>query len=419
MTVSNGAYSVTVGGGGSGQGPAQQLTLNVTTLKTNSIANAALAAINNDPTGNTLIIGGVRPGGYGVINTLAPTSALGIIVNNTDPTSVTLPGAGNGQIVYSGIGVTTITAGGQGDTIISGGGFNTINFTNTSTNSLFLGDGQNVVNVNTASGATTIFGTSASSDTILGGSSGGGSSGDIYYVSAAGSMALIDPGAHNATVIGTAGGTETVSVFGGLAFTGNLTVTNGTGYFQGGSNGGNSMASSTVGGTTLVGGGQGDILKSMGKGDILKAGSGLETMVGAGALGYDQFWASTSTATGLLTMSALAGNNKYLGASIEGSFIDMHLNGAAQTLGSSVEGTVTASSSSAQFATIADFISSKDKLVLTFFGGANTATSIASGATIIGGQSVNYSTVTASNGSVFTFLGTTIKAQDIVTLIKP
>lgn len=412
-----GPYTVTVGGGGSGQGPAQKAVLNVTTLKTNSIANAALAAIGGDATGNTLLIGGSTAGGYGAMSVTVPAATLGIVINNTDPTAVTLPAAGTGQVVYAGIGITTITAAGASDTIVAGGGFNTINFTNTSTGSQFLGDGQNTINVNTASGATTIFGTSASSDTILGGSSGASTSGGIYYVSAAGAMALIDPGAHNATVIGTAGGTETVSVFGSTAFTGTLTLVDGTGYFQGGSNGGNNMASSTVGGTTLVGGGAGDVLESKGKGDILQAGSGLETLAGAGSIGGDQFWASSSTATGVLALSALTSGSPYLGASIKGSFIDMHLNGASQALGSTVEGTVTASSGSAQFATISDFVSGTDKLVLNVLGGSSAVT-IATGTSVIGSNSVAYSTVTTSNGSVFTFLGTTVTTHDIQTVIS-
>ena len=413
-----GPYSVTVGGGGSGQGPAQRAQLNVTTLKTNSVANAALAAIGGDPTASTTIIGGANPGGYGAMSVSVPATIAGIVINNTDPTAVTLPADGNGQVVYAGIGITTITAAGANDTIVAGGGFNTINFSNTSTNSVFLGDGQNVVNVNTAGGATTIFGTSASSDTILGGSSGSSTSGGIYYVSAAGSMALIDPGAHNATVIGTAGGKETVSVFGGLAFTGKLTLTDGTGYFQGGSNGGNSMASSSVGGTTLIGGGQGDVLESFGKGDILKAGTGLETLAGAGSLGGDQFWASTSVATDILGASTLTGASQYVGASIKGSFIDMHLNGASQALGSTVEGTVSAAPGSAQFATISDFISGTDKLVLNVQSGSSAVT-IGTGTTVIGGNAVTYSTVTTSNGSVFTFLGTTVTTHDIRTVILP
>ncbi len=412
-----GPYSVSVGGGGSGQGPALKALLNVTTLKTNSIANAALAAIGGDATGNTMLIGGSTPGGYGAMSVAVPATVTGIVINNTDPTAVTLPAAGTGQVVYAGIGITTITAAGASNTIVAGGGFNTINFTNTSTGSQFLGDGEHTINVTTASGATTIFGTSASSDTILGGSSGTSTYGNIYYVSAAGAMALIDPGAHNATVIGAAGGTETVSVFGGVAFTGTLTLTDGNGYFQGGSNGGNSMASSTVGGTTLVGGGAGDVLESKGIGDQLQAGLGLETLAGAGSLGGDRFWASSSTITGILGASTLTGASQYAGASIKGTFIDMHLNGASQALGSTVEGTVTASTSSAQFATISDFISGTDKLVLNIQGGSSTFT-IGTGTSVIGSNSVAYSTVTTSNGSVFTFLGATVTTHDIQTVIS-
>jgi hypothetical protein len=418
-----GAYSVTVGGG-SGQGVSSPVRLNVTTLKTNAVANAVLGLIDNTATGDTTIVGGTTPGTYGAMSLSLPTSITGVVINNASPTAVTLSGSGNGQVVYAGIGITTITAAGTNDTIVAGGGLNTINFTSASSVvpapglSEFVGDGQNLINVNDAAGITEIVGTSASADTIIGGSTGAAAPGGIYYVSAAGSMAMIDPGAYNATIIGTAGGTETVSVFGvgsnpAIPFTGALTVVNGDGYFQGGSNGGNSMESSTVGGTTLIGGGAGDVLESLGAGDVLKAGLGLETLAGGGTLGADQFWASTSTATGLIAASTLTGTSQYVGASVKGTFIDMHLPGTTQALGSSVEGTVSTVVGSAQFATISDFISGTDKLVLNIVGSASSSVTIGSGTTTTNSGPVAYSTVTTSNGSVFTFLGTTVTTHDI------
>jgi hypothetical protein len=94
----------------------------------------------------------------------------------------------------------------------------------------------------------------------------------------------------------------------------------------------------------------------------------------------------------------------------------VHLNGASQALGSSVEGAVSGAANSAQFATISDFISGTDKLVLNVSNG-NAAVTIGGVSTVIGGNTVAYSTVTTSNGSVFTFLGTTVTSHDIQTVI--
>ena len=426
-----GAYTVSVGGGGSvGPTPA---TLNVTTLTTNTAANAALAVIAATPTANATVIGGSTPAAYGATSTTIGVTATAVVVNNTSPVILTNSVGTANQIIYAGIGTLNMTDVGTSDTIVSGGGIGTITFSATSLNSQFRGDGTNTISVIGSSvaslaGVTSIYGTAASADTINGVAPGAAG---IYYQAAIGSTALIDPGAHNATILGAAGATEVVSVFGGNAFTGTLSVSGGSGYFQGGSAGNNIMESSaTAAGTSLIGGGAGDVLTSQGYGDVLKAGSGAATLQGANAIGGaffyagatgadvmyastiaggglalgDTFYASTSTSTGTVS-GAL-----YHGYSFEGSFVDLHTNAAGANIGATGNSSVVGSGiGAAQFMTVGDFVSGVDQLVLTLSSGetysiqSSTAGGVAS------------SVVTVSNGTQFTFLGTTINTHDILT----
>ena len=437
---STGPYSVTVGGGG-GLGLTTTALVNVTTLKTNSLANQALGIIANTPTSNTVLIGGSSPGSYGTTVTTIPASASVVVINNTDPTTVTNTSNANNQVIYAGIGTMSITDLGTSDTIVAGGGNDTFTFGLTSNNATLLADGSNTINVNASAGNTTIYATSASSDTIVGSSiAGGATGGGIVYISTAGSAAFIDPGSHNATVIGTAGGVENVSsVYGGVPFSGSLSLIDGTGYFVGGSAGNNTMGSSTVGSTTLVGGGANDVLSSKGNGDLLMAGGGAETLQGVSSVGGvtfrannlgtdvmfantiaggglnqgDLFYASNSTLIGGLSMSG-----PYSGYQFEGSFIDLHtnsLNQSTNTTGSEVVGNAYGA---AQFATIGDFISGPDKLILD--ATSSIMPTITPGSLSIGGNSVAETTVTTSNGSTFVFLGTsTISMSDIRVIPVP
>ncbi len=411
--------------------------VNVTTLKTSSLANQALGLIANTPTANTVLIGGASPGSYGTTVMTIPASASVAVIDNTDPTTVTNTANTSHQVIYAGIGTMSITDLGTADTIVAGGGNDVFTFGLTSNNATLLADGSNTINVNTAAGTTTIYATSASSDTIVGNSITGGG---IDYVSTGGSVAFIDPGSHNATVIGTGGGIENVSsVYGGVPFSGSLTLVDGTGYFVGGSAGNNTMASSTVGSTTLIGGGANDVLSSKGNGDMLIAGSGAETLQGVSSAGGvtftannlgtdvmlastiaggglnqgDVFYASNSTLVGTLSMSG-----PYSGYHFEGSFIDLHtnlLNQSTNTTGGQIVGNAFGAP---QFATIGDFISGKDKLVLD--ATSSITPTITGGVIINGGNLYSETTVTTSNGSTFVFLGTgTISQSDIQVIQVP
>ncbi len=165
------------------------------------------------------------------------------------------------------------------------------------------------VTVNTQSGEVVlqVSGGSTVPVTING---AGGAGSQIDYIPTGGNAA-INPFAENVVVLdnGVRGST---TLFGGSA---SATVFGGTGSFTGGSAGGNSLITSTLaGGATLIGGGTGDQLTSFGVGDVLIAGSGNETLVGAngGAL------------LGSTVLSAAGGSQFVLGSGNDVVFGDIN-----------------------------------------------------------------------------------------------
>lgn len=425
---------------GSSAGGVTDIT--VTTTATSAILQQATQAIatliaTNPTAGNAanfggglwptvLSIGGSVPGGYGpeTVNGIGQSNKV-VLVNNTDPVVASnADGVGiTRETVMAGNGSFTFTDNGACDQIFTGGGNNNITFAANSYNGQFLGDGYNKITVQSTSGVTTIIGTTGSTDTIVGTA---GSSGGIYYVETNDSMAIITPNSHNVTVVGTSAGGAT-SVF-GTSFTGSLYVSNGTGYFAGGTNSTNSPAvpnalqSSVGGGTTLIGGGAGDVLTSVGKGDILQAGLGAETLDGSGAAGGSTIFGSAygsqvifagSTVGDVIytTNSTTAGSYNGTSPSISfvGEFINLHTAPSGALDGNGISGANTivagASGSGVQSATINDFISGHDKLVLT---ASNTGLGVSTvtAASVVGGTSMNVTTVTTGNGSTFTFLNT-------------
>lgn len=418
---------------GTGVGTVNEII--VTTTATSSILQNAAQAIAsliaaNVTTGNAtgvtgnvwpeiLSIGGRVPGGYGPMTVSGIGSNVrGVLINDTDAVVASNATMTSQETVIAGIGNLTFTDNGSNDQIFVGGGTNNITFNTYSYDSAFEGDGSNQITVNAAQGTTTIFGTAGSSDTIVGGSGSGG----IYYVETAGSMALITPNSHNVTVVGTAAGGAT-SIF-GTNFTGSLYVSGGTGTFTGGTNTSNpagttnALGSSAAGGTTLIGGGAGDVLTSLGVGDVMRAGLGAETLNGAGALGGGSIYGSAfgsqvifaGSTTGdviYTTNSTTSGSYTSGGNTITftGEFINLHTAPGGQIDGNGVTGRNTimggAVGNGVQNATINDFISGTDKLVLT-----SAVTGL--GVSTVTNPTTNVTTVTTQNGSTFTFLNTSV-----------
>lgn len=416
-------------------GAAGQNTVSVITLSTGQTQVAAQTSLNSI---STLISGGYT--GVNITTGAIPTTPiigsitgtanviLGTLANNVQALTITNTGTttvanskfiGNESVIAASGGLT-FTDSGASTTIIVGGGTNTINFGSGSTNATFTGDGANTLNLSTASGATSVFGTSASTDTIIGTA---GTSSNVTYTSAAGASVFINPGAGNVTVFGT-GGAGTATVFGGSSvntFTGTLTVVDGTGYFQAGTAGGNNLGSSTVGSTTLIGGGGKDVLTAKGVKDVLVAGAGTATLDGSHSAGGDSFF-SSSSGTSLMYGGDFNGDTFYtntstvVGTGFTGSFINLHTgpNSQLRGLNNNVAGTVAVgfSQNGANFATIGDFVSGVDKLVLnTAITGSNyTLTS----GTLVGSTGpIAYTNVQTTNGSLITVYNATLTNSDI------
>lgn len=354
---------------------------------------------------------------------------LGTLNNNVqaltiDNTATTIVGnsrfIGNESVLASGGGLTFTDSGGS-TSIVVGGGNNIVNFGTYSTNATFTGDGSNMLNLYTASGATSVFGTSASSDTIMGSANVASS---VTYTSSAHATMFINPSAANVTVFG-ASGAGTTTVFGGSSatpFSGRLTVVDGTGYFQGGLAGNNVIGSSNVGSTTLIGGGGNDVLTSKGMHDVLVAGGGTATLDGSHSVGGNVFFAS-STGTSLMYGGDTVGdtfftnNSTVVGVGYTGSFINLHTgpNSQLRGLNSNVPGTVAVgfSGAGANYTTIGDFISGVDKLVLNVAVTGSNYT-LTNGTMTGGGTPLIYTNVQTSNGSLITIYNATVVASDIV-----
>ncbi len=321
-------------------------------------------------TGITILgIGGSTPTDAGSINvgTLAP-NVVAVVINNTGTTAAANTKYTGNQTIVSGNGGLSFVDNGVFTVVNVGGGNNAD--TMAGLGGLFSGDGNNTITIQTANTgvASTIAGTSSSADTILGAV---GSTGSTVYKDGGGT-AVINPTAGSVTVLGGSGGTQ--SVFGGSnAFTGTLTVQDGTGYFSGGTNGSNFIATSSVGGSTLIGGGANDTLQAGGPGDQLIASAGITTLDGSKSVGSDSMTGSDVSPTYMFG-SASEGDTFYFGTSsaqgvgFKGTFIAAHTapnsGTVLDTLNNNVSNTFVLGAGH-EFGTVYDFISGVDKVSIS------------------------------------------------------
>ncbi len=276
LPPASGDFAATVGEIGQLNGSAQgQLPIGYTTL-INTSSNLVAYAGAEDTTlvesggngiffyANTALNARVFLGG-GVNDVFNAFDGTSMTVNVDGPTS---PGGAGAAIIDGAYGSTTVNLfdGGLAD-VLQGDV------------SVIAQPGTTVVEVSAPSaGSTDVVTVSGMAGSLINYIPGGGN-------------AFITPGAADVIVLGsTLGGSETL--FGGTAvvngqtltgpaFTGKATVAGGTGYFQGGSAGGNLLISSSVAGAaTLVGGGNGDLIGAYGANDLLIAGVGNETLTG-------------------------------------------------------------------------------------------------------------------------------------------
>lgn len=347
-----------------------------------------------------------------------PTNVQALTINNSGDTFASNSRFAGSETILSGTGNLNFTDNGASTRFITGGGSNTITETSLSSDALITGDGRTIVGLNSA-GQTTVTGTGASADTIFGSAS---VASGLTYNSATGASVFINPRAANVTVFGAAGaGTETV--FGGSdAITGKITVVDGTGLFAGGINGGNTLGSSTVGSTTLIGGGAGDVLTSKGIGDKLVAGAGAETLIGTNSAGGDVFFGSTSGSS-LSYGSQSIGDTFFTAPTTQTGtapalalldFIDMHTTAQSVTirnLNTTVSNTIAVGfdGAGANYATVGDFITGVDKVVLntSVVGGSYTLSTGTLGGTL------SYTNLQVGGGLV-TFYNATLTTNDII-----
>lgn len=306
------------------------------------------------------LLGGVVISGSSPVNTgPLPAYEFSVVSNSTAIVSTVVGGATPVAVTLPG---TTVTGAFNPMTVASG--TSGIMFLNVSTNAkIFLGGGSNFIyerdanakaeiNADSGStyveakqGATTInafagagvvvqeggsgsvvmnASEGSSSFLVMGGDATGmatlnGSAGTSFtYYGIDGAKTLINPGAADVTVVGNLNGdtSGTTTLFGG---TGTAHVYGGTGYFKGGTGGANELGSSTVaGGTTLVGAHDGDVLYNAGKGNMLIAGAGAETLVGiqdSTAAGGSKFQLGVGGQTTVFG-DAAGGNSFYLNAGL-------------------------------------------------------------------------------------------------------
>ncbi len=292
------------------------------------ISTGELSFFNATVTGSITI-----PAGSGSVSGVEVT-VPGLIFMDTLPA--------NNKFLYVNGSNTTVAAIGSTDpTVVSGDGSTLVYYNNSTDAEIFLGGGENYIaeNVSTSGavinvdgsdtfgiggavidahlGSTTVnlFNNSASAIEAGGNISINAQSGTellaltgspsvpVTITGSAGSTlwlvnqanAFIEPGAGNILIL--PGSTGTATLFGGTGsfggatisaadFTGSATVMGGTGYYQGGSAGDNILLSSTVNAaTTLIGGGNNDILASDASGNTLIGGAGAENLIGVNTIG--------------------------------------------------------------------------------------------------------------------------------------
>jgi len=204
-----------------------------------------------------------------------------------------------------------------------------------------------------------------------------------------------------------AGGFKTLNVT--TTFTGSLKANGIQGYAEGGSGGSNKISANTNGTSTLVGGGSGDTLVAGGAGDqlVARARGGQATLDGSQTAGGVNMWADvngTNRTSGTVVMfgSQSQADNFYLststltgssgGTSFTGSLIKLHHDANGTLLNSNVKNNIDVGvfNNLSQFATVTDFISGVDKLIVgqgqgavtTAVSGSNTIVTTAQGSTI-------------------------------------
>jgi Ca2+-binding RTX toxin-like protein len=350
----------------------------------------------NPPTGNGLMIVNTADG------LAIPVGTTEVLVeNNISAELIASPGAGNVDVV-SGTGGLTYFANDATGTVLAAGGNNVIQTLETGggNQTIITGAGDDVIdafsgnnfiaagtgtnNVTLGTGNNNVVSTGVDSFRIDSSATVGGN--DTISAATNSNADTIIGGLNNVTFINGSGASQ---LFGG---SGSDTVFSGTGggSYQGGSAGDNVLIAGS-GQTTLMGGGNGDVLSlTLGhKADLLQAGAGNETLIGGLSTGANTFQAGSGSdfilgglgndtiqgGTGAAMEYGSFGNNTFL-------FVDGQAGGSD---------------------TIGDFsLSSSNKIALQGYGADAVANALAS-ATVSHGST----TLTLSDNTSITLTGVT------------
>ena len=354
-------------GSGTLPSPTNLLGSGVVTIAGNVGAlDAAYFSAQVNAKGNTTLVGATRPnstvvagdGSNLTFGNVATTSQVffgdsNSALINFKGTANLAVGTGN-YVVLTDTGATTNVTGGNALFVTSdiAGKSGTTNINTGSTNASVIAQGSSTVPVNINA-----------------------TSGTLFLQSLGTSAAIINPGAAKVTVFGGTFDTTTktfntnggkVTLFGG---TGSSTVINGQGAFTGGTAGNNLMFTSTVAGSaTLTGGGTGDRLFGMGKGDLFIAGAGSSTISARNPGAADNTFI---VGNGFTTVfGAGQGGNTYLFSGLGSGLID----GRDETAsGKAFQNTYAEfGTNGGGFHLIGDFVTGTDKLLI----GANMTAAV-------------------------------------------
>ena len=255
---------------------------------------------NSVPLGPTERIVLVAGGGPNTIAGSGGTDQL-VLADDGDLTYFTGGGSGriatgNGRnVIGTQDGTFNIATGAGDDTILALGGIVTATG-GAGRNVMFTGTGRTVYNAR-------------GDDSVLGVGDTAGLGADTVRVEGNHSLRI----AHNANALTFVNGGGSSTVYGGFGSsgTGSATVSggNGGGIFQGGKRGGNVLIGQQ-GTVTLFGGGEGDLLRVEGSGtNLLAAGWGNETLIGAANSGGSYYFAGKAAQGRGANTKISAGNN--------------------------------------------------------------------------------------------------------------
>ena len=281
-----------------GQGLAQIATSGAYALPTTTTGLLVTAGAPS-----ATVTGSSGSGNLIAVDNAVGTAASPFVFNTNGGSGTIVTGDGTnliGTSTVAGAGGYSIQTGSGNDTVVAFSGNNTV----------AAGAGNNLIGTGTTGTTSNDLVFSAGNDTITGGGVG------TDTIIAGTGNTLVAPGSKSLVFLGTTGA---ATILGG---TGTEAISLGTGGGQagGGSRGGNILAGGTgTAGSTLFGGGNGDVLFARGSAQtVLVASTGNETLSGGASTGNNIFF----TGTGSDVLGGGSGNDLFVVGASGSSTID-------------------------------------------------------------------------------------------------